>query len=142
MERQYVYRVVEILKITDGDTYWVYVDVGFRETKLIEVRLNGYDTPESAPRSEKYVKRGLDVMEAAARQAIERDRAAQAKALANAYLVSALQRDDLWVKTYKADDFGRWLADVWTEGTTTLGEQLHSAGLASVWPTRWHEGFN
>jgi hypothetical protein len=30
-ERQYVYKITEVVKVVDGDSYWLRVDVGFRQ---------------------------------------------------------------------------------------------------------------
>ncbi len=36
----------ERARVVDGDTYWLYVQGLFRQIHYIEVRLDGYDTPE------------------------------------------------------------------------------------------------
>jgi endonuclease YncB( thermonuclease family) len=121
---EYVYRVTEVVKVTDGDTFWLRVDVGFRALVLAHTRLNGYDTPERN-----------------SRDPYEREAAALAAGHAAAFLHAALADGDLWVKTYKdPDSFGRWLGDV-TSGGVLLGESLRAEGLASLWPTRWREEF-
>jgi endonuclease YncB( thermonuclease family) len=125
--QQYVFKINSILKVTDGDTFWAYCNVGFRETKLIEVRLLGFDAPE------KY--RG---------DAYEKEQAAKATEVTTEFLTNA--PGVLWVRTEEdPDDFGRWLGEVWWEtddGTQTyLGDVLRDQGLASIWPTRWHEEY-
>jgi endonuclease YncB( thermonuclease family) len=131
--KQYVYRVSEIVKVTDADTLWARVDVGFRETILVNIRLLGYDAPERNKGS-----------------AFEKAQARVATAAAIDFLkLMGAPGCSLWVRTEKdPDDFGRWLGDVWLESDGDqwperhLGAELHSHGLASVWPTRWRDEFD
>lgn len=131
--RQYVYRITEIVKVTDGDTYWLRVDTGFRQTLLINVRLNGYDCPERHKGS-----------------AFEKTEAIRAASVATDFLepVTPIPGSSLWVRTEKdPDNFGRWLGDVWIESDSDrwperhLGAELRSHGLASVWPQRWRDEY-
>jgi len=131
----YVYRVTEVVKITDGDTYWLRLDVGFRQTMLVNVRLLGYDCPERNRGSER-----------------EKDAARRATKVAELFFGYALDPESgvtCWVRTEPdPDDFGRWLGDVWDESDGDpwpeehLGAALRREGLASVWPTRWREEFD
>jgi endonuclease YncB( thermonuclease family) len=125
-DRQYVYRITEVVKVTDGDTYWLKVDVGFRMEALINVRLLGFDCPERNKGSE-----------------FERARGKVATTLTWSWL--STREVTYWVRTEKdPDDFGRWLGEIWFEdGTTTvhLGDHLRNYRLASVWPTRWRDEF-
>jgi endonuclease YncB( thermonuclease family) len=128
--KQYVYRVTEIVKVTDGDTYWLRVDCGFRQEILIDCRLDGWDCPES--------NRG---------SAYEKQRAHVATRVATDWLTAALAKG-LWIHTEKdPDDFGRWLGELWTETddggvADHLGLALASQRLASAWPTRWREVYD
>lgn len=121
----YVYKVTEVVKVTDGDTYWLRLDVGFRQWILIDCRLDGWDAPE--------MNRG---------SVYEKAQARVARQFAADWLTVALE-DGLWIRTQKdPDDFGRWLGDLWTEdsdGEHHLGPALAEQGLASAWPTRWHD---
>ena len=120
---EYIYRIAEVVKVTDGDTYWLRVDVGFRALVLINVRLNGYDCPEAH--------RGSD---------FERAEAVRARDYADNFLTSDL---GLWVRTQKdPDSFGRWLGDIWNQYGTGLGEYLASYRLAAIWPTRWRDEYD
>lgn len=127
MTQEYVYRIKEIVKVTDGDTYWFQVDVGFRQTILINVRLSGYDTPE------RY--RGSDFEKLMAVSATDE-------------AIAFFDNDEaLWVQTEKdPDSFGRWIGTIWRENLsgdkTYLGEVLQAKNLASTWPTRWREAFD
>lgn len=119
--QEHVYRVAQVLRVIDGDTIWARVDVGFRFEALVHLRLLGIDCPEVHKGSAK-----------------ERAKAAEAKALALAFLAG---HGWLWAATEPdPDDFGRWLADVWAEtptGDQHLAAALVAAGLATHWPTRW-----
>jgi len=127
-ERQYVYKITQVVKIVDGDTYWLRCDVGFRQEILINVRLSGYDCPES--------NRGSDY---------EKAKALEAHTAAYTFLSMLLP---LYIRTEKdPDNFGRWLGDIWAGGVVDsevvhLGQGLRLKGLASVWPTRWREEFD
>lgn len=97
----YVYRVRTIEKVTDGDTYWLHLDVGFRQTILAHLRLNDYDTPE--------LRRGDDYEKAQARIATD---------VVGDWLTRNLAEPDtkVWARTEKdPDSFGRWLVILWFE---------------------------
>lgn len=114
----YSYRLDRIERVTDGDTFWLHLDVGFRTTVLAHCRLNAADCPE------------LRASDSAERQAGQEARDFAAEFLA-------------WpctVTTWKdPDSFGRWLTDVRREGGTDLASGLVAAGLATRWPTRWRD---
>lgn len=124
--KQYAYRPKAIEKVTDGDTFWLHLDVGFRGSLLVCIRLDGYDCPELHSTSQ-----------------AERDAALRAKEVTAKFLTDNLQT--IWVQTEKdPDNFGRWLGDVYSEvgeTVTALGDVLKEQGLATVWPTRWHEQY-
>ena len=46
----YEYKVKEVVKVVDGDTIDVIIDLGFDRSKKERVRLAGIDTPESRTR--------------------------------------------------------------------------------------------
>lgn len=123
--REYVYRLDRVERVVDGDTYWLHLDVGFRQTQLTHVRLDGFDTPE-------LFRPENDHEAAKAREARE-------------FVVAWLGEDGpVYVHTRKdPDSFGRWLGVVFRDGPddtwVSMGEQLAAQGLASVWPTRWRE---
>lgn len=122
----YVYPITQVVKVTDGDTYWFRVDVGFRALVLVNCRLLGFDCPERTKGS-----------------AFERFEGAEATMVADEFLN---EPGSLWVRTEKdPDSFGRWLGEVWREDgdeRVLLGDMLRAKKLASVWPTRWHEEFD
>lgn len=131
---QWVSEVVGVEKVTDGDTFWLRLDVGFRQQQLTEVRLLGFDTPELyRPKSD-----------------LERDKAREAKGTVETWFDDLLPLDSVsvWVRTEKdPDSFGRWLGEVFAlnaegEQVSHLGEFLVSLDLASRWPTRWRDQFD
>lgn len=130
--QQYIYRITEVVKVTDGDTFWLRLDVGFRQTLLVNLRLSGYDCPERTRGSER-----------------ERAMAREAQQVAALFLQERVVRGagSLWVRTEQdPDNFGRWLGDVWREDPDGirrhLGAELRSHDLASVWPRRWRDEFD
>ena len=125
----YVYRVAEVVKVVDGDTFDLVVDPGFRLAYADRFRLFGWDTPE--------MRRGSD---------FEKSEARRARQAAVDWIDDA--GGDVMVRTHKADSFGRWLAEVfrededWTTPAGALGLHLQSLSLATEWPTRWREVFD
>lgn len=85
----YSYAVKNIVKVVDGDTVDVEIDLGFSLTKKERVRLAGIDTPESRTRN-----------------LIEKEYGLEAKA----YLEDLLENSqNLIVKTEKDGKYGRML---------------------------------
>ena len=85
----YSYAVKNILKVVDGDTVDIEIDLGFSLTKKERVRLAGIDTPESRTRN-----------------LIEKEYGLEAKA----YLEDLLENSqNLIVKTEKDGKYGRML---------------------------------
>ena len=118
----YVYRVKAIEKVTDGDTYWLHLDVGFRQSQLTHLRLNGWDCPE--------MNRGTT---------FEKAEAIRARDVAADFL---WDDSEIWCRTYKdPDNFGRWLCDLWTD-FIDLGTYLSNEDLATRWPTRWRDTYD
>lgn len=126
MTQQYVYRVARVERVVDGDSYWLHLDTGFRNTLLVNVRLLGYDCPEARQGS-----------------LFERRQGASATRHASGWLSDDDLAPPVWCRTEKdPDSFGRWLGALWIEdesGEHHLGDYLLSLGLATTWPTRWHE---
>jgi micrococcal nuclease len=59
----YIYRVKQVLKVVDGDTIDVDIDLGFDISLTKRVRLSGVDTPESRTTDLKEKALGLEVKE-------------------------------------------------------------------------------
>jgi len=85
----YEYAIKEIIKIVDGDTVDIVIDLGFDLSKKERVRLAGIDAPESRTRDSEEKVFGLE---------------------AKAYLTERLKgADSLIVKTEKDGKYGRML---------------------------------
>ena len=85
----YEYAVKEIVKIIDGDTVDIVIDLGFDLSKKERVRLAGIDTPESRTRDSEEKVFGLE---------------------AKAYLTERLKgAENLVVRTEKDGKYGRML---------------------------------
>ena len=59
----YEYRVKQVLKVVDGDTIDVDIDLGFDISLTKRVRLAGIDTPESRTKDKEEKVLGLEVKE-------------------------------------------------------------------------------
>lgn len=94
----YDYRVLDVLKVVDGDTLDCRIDLGLHLSAALRFRILGLDTPE---RGQPGWKEATD------------------------YVRAWLDGRDLAVETYKTDSFGRWLGNVYQtsaepEGYPTL----------------------
>lgn len=103
-----------LIRVVDGDTVWLEVDLGFRITMKVDFRLYGIDAPErygikadpeAAERSKKYLELLLAPLPIGRPQA-------------------------LTIKTYKPDKYGRWLADIWTEDGNSVNNLMLLTGNA------------
>lgn len=108
----YTYKIKEIVRVVDGDTVDVSIELGFDLTKLERVRLAGIDTPESRTKdlAEKHM--GYE---------------------AKAYLTELLDAaDDLIVKTEKDGKFGRMLGEFFNNKFSiySINQQLIDEGYA------------
>lgn len=108
----YTYKIKEIVRVVDGDTVDVKIDLGFDLTKLERVRLTGIDTPES--RTKDLAEKHLGY---------------EAKAYLTELLVAA---DDLIVKTEKDGKFGRMLGEFFNNkfSVYSINKQLVDEGYA------------
>lgn len=108
----YDYRVAGVRRVVDGDTVDLVVDVGFYLTATLRFRLKGVDTPEVRDSDP-------DI----------RARAAEATVFVQQWLSD--HSANLRARTYKADSFGRWLAEVYDAETgEDLGQALMDEGVA------------
>jgi len=108
----YQYFVKNVLKVIDGDTVDVEVDLGFDLTKKERVRLGGIDTPESRTRDLEEKKLGL-----------------QAKDYLKSLIMNA---DKLIVRTEKDGKFGRMIGYLYMnpDATVSLNQMLIDEGFA------------
>ena len=107
----YEYAVKEIVKVVDGDTVDVVIDLGFDLSKKERVRLAGIDTPESRTRHTEEKVFGLE---------------------AKAYLKTRLEGcEKLIVKTEKDGKYGRMLGWFYShEGETSINIEMVEKGYA------------
>lgn len=115
-EMLYTYKA-KVLRVVDGDTLSVTIDLGFKTHAVRTLRLIGVDTPERG-------KPGYNA--------------------AKAFATSTVLGKDVYVQTYKADSFGRYLADVWyREGDNEfrLSHELTVRGLVKD-GSKWNKEMN
>ena len=108
----YEYKIKEVLRVVDGDTIDVLIDLGFGLTKKERVRVAGIDTPESRTRNlyEKYLGK-----EAAT------------------YLEEELLAENIIIKTEKDGKYGRMLGWLYKEGENiSIQERMINKGYG--WP--------
>lgn len=107
----YTYVIKEILKIVDGDTIDVLIDLGFGLSKKERVRVAGIDAPESRTRDLYEKKLGLE-----------------AKEWLKEHLLSA---DQVIIKTEKEGKYGRILGWLFTEKySNSINEVMIDKGYA------------
>ena len=106
----HTYKVKEIVKIVDGDTIDVLIDLGFGLTKKERVRVAGIDAPESRTRDLYEKKLGLEAKE---------------------FLKNKLENNDVIIKTEKEGKYGRILGWLYTEDAScSINELMIIKGYA------------
>lgn len=103
----YDYKVVEIIRVVDGDTVDARVDLGFHTTAAWRFRLLDCDAPEHREPGWR-----------------------ECTAFTTAWLASSLSA--LRVRTEKADSFGRWLADFY-RGENHLADRINDLMTQNGW---------
>ena len=107
----YEYKVKEVVKVVDGDTIDVVIDLGFDLSKKERVRLAGIDTPESRTRDLEEKKLGLEAKEHLATN-----------------LTNAKQ---LIISTEKDGKYGRMLGTIhMNDDIVSLNQQMIDKGYA------------
>ena len=114
----YNFRVTEIVKVVDGDTIDVIIDLGFDLYKKVRVRVAGVDTPEKRTRDLEEKKLGIDATNWITEQ-----------------LHSAIDgEDDLVIRTEIDGGFGKYgrlLGWLYTgEDTESINERMIREGYA------------
>lgn len=107
----YEYLVKEVVKVVDGDTLDVTIDLGFCLTTKQRIRLNGIDTPESVTKDESEKKLGLEAKD----------------------FVSKWVADNpvIMVSTTKDDKYGRILGEIYGGNSKeSLNEAMVRLGYA------------
>jgi len=90
----YFYKVKSVVKVVDGDTVDLEVDLGFGVVITHRFRLVNFDAPEIyRPKDEQEKLLGL-----------------RCKDYLNGYLLAHIR--NLYVKSYKSDVYGRYLAEI------------------------------
>lgn len=107
----YEYKIKEIVKIVDGDTVDIVIDLGFSLTKKERVRLAGIDTPECRTRD-------LD----------EKQMGLEAKAFLTRRLADG-EPSGLRVKTKKDGKYGRMLGTLFV-GSQNINQEMIERGYA------------
>jgi len=101
----------KVLRVIDGDTIEVLIDLGFYTFKKAKIRLKGINAPEIFhPRSREERKRGLEAKE----------------------FLSSLFRDsnEVYLRVYKKGKYGRWIADLFLSDGTLVNSLLVRKGYA------------
>jgi len=113
--QKFIYRIIKIEKVVDGDTIDVMVDLGFGIYHKVRIRLFGIDTPEIYGRVTEE----------------EKEKGMKAKEFVEKWLESA---NELYIKTIKdkKGKYGRYLGIVFNEKEEALNEILLNEGLAKV----------
>ena len=107
----YEYKVKEVVKVVDGDTIDVVIDLGFDLSKKERVRLAGIDTPESRTRDLEEKELGL-----------------QAKEHLSTNLSNAKQ---LIISTEKDGKYGRMLGTIYiNDDIVSMNQQMIDKGYA------------
>lgn len=110
----YTYKVFRVIRVVDGDTVDVLLDLGFGISIKQRLRIMGIDTPELR-----------------AQDPIEREAAQKAKEFAEKWLLSG---KPMIVKTYRDDKYGRILGDFHQEEPSeSFSEALLNAGHAKTY---------
>ena len=110
----YEYAIKEVVKVVDGDTVDILIDLGFDLIKKERVRLAGIDAPESRTRDLEEKKLGLETKE---------------------FLIKRLQDGlpSLRVKTEKDGKYGRmrgWIYCTTDDGEVNINMELVDKGYA------------
>jgi micrococcal nuclease len=108
----YEYAIKEVVKVVDGDTVDILIDLGFDLIKKERVRLAGIDAPESRTRDLEEKKLGLETKDFLTRR-----------------LNDAMSTDSLKVQTEKDGKYGRMLGWLYC-GETNLNIEMVDRGYA------------
>ena len=106
----YEYKVKEVVRVVDGDTVDIIIDLGFDLTKRERVRVGGVDTPEKRTRNKKEKMLGLD-----------------ATSFAEEWFA---KEGDVVVKTSKDGKYGRMIGFFWRGEDDCFNQELIDLGYA------------
>jgi micrococcal nuclease len=99
MKHLYYYKVKEIIKIVDGDTVDLGIDLGFDLTVKIRVRMSGINAWESRTRNKEEKKKGL-----------------AAKVRLTEMCEESLGKGNLKISTKEKGKYGRYLGVLYAGG--------------------------
>ena len=105
----YEYKIKEVVKVVDGDTVDLNIDLGFNLTKKERVSLAGIDTPESRTRDLKEKELGIEAKEFLERRLSD--------------------GENLKVKTEKDGKYGRMLGWIYIS-ETNINKEMVQRGYA------------
>ena len=109
----YEYKVKDVVKVVDGDTIDILIDLGFGLTKKERVRVAGIDTPESRTRN-----------------LVEKQYGIAAKVYLEGILRNA---EEIRVETSKDGKYGRMLGWIYVDGVEkSVNQTMIDEGYA--WP--------
>lgn len=109
----YTYRVNQVLRVIDGDTIVVSIDLGFHISLTQTIRIKGIDAPEARTSNQQEKVLGL---------------------AAKAFVENWVQNKRLLITTTKDDKYGRMLGDIICDKTKdNLFDVMISAGHAKVY---------
>lgn len=111
-------RQARALRVIDGDSLSIELDLGFNMRYVGSIRLDGIDTPELRGRAPEEIARGQD-----------------AKRYVVTWLIDAARdASEAWpleIETNRVDKYGRWLAYVWRKSDgRCLNTDLIESGRA------------
>lgn len=112
MKHLYFYKVKEVIKIVDGDTVDLGIDLGFDLTVKIRMRLAGIDAWESRTRDLEEKKKGL-----------------AAKIRLKEMCEAAFEKGTLKIITKEKEKYGRYLGVLYARGRS-LNDALVKEGHA------------
>ena len=106
----YEYSIKNVVRVVDGDTVDVEIDLGFSLTKKERIRLAGIDTPETRTKNDEEKKLGIDAKE---------------------YLTMRLDSSkNLIVKTEKDGKYGRMLGWLFDDDNRSINRDMVDLGYA------------
>lgn len=112
----YEYKVEKVLKVIDGDTVDLLIDLGFSIFHKDRFRLDRIDTPEINSKNP-----------------IEKKFADEAKA----FLIDWIDNQpEITVKTIKDDKYGRMLGNLYGKDGKCINDILVESGYAWIYPAR------
>ena len=106
----YTYKIKEVIKVIDGDTLDVLIDLGFSISIKSRIRLAGINAPETRTLDLNEKSKGLD---------------------AKSWLEEELKNQEIIIKTVKEEKYGRMLGYLYTKNhSLTINERMILEGFA------------